>query len=212
MTRRPVSCARTALVVGIFAALVAGACGGEGRSQPAAAQRAGRVGGRSEATTPTPSRRLTVMTQPLVITSPAFPTGATIPGRFTSDGEDTSPPLEIHGAPYGTASYALIVDDPDAPAGTWVHWLVWDIPADTTVIAEGSLPPGAIEGRNSWGNSAYGGPSPPSGTHRYVFTLYALDALVHLPPNADRRRLERAMDGHVLERARLVGLYSRGGR
>ncbi len=146
-----------------------------------------------------------------VLASPAFPDGGPIPSRFTADGADLSPRLEIRGAPEGTASFALIVDDPDAPVGTWVHWVAWNIPGGTTVIPEGALPEGAVEGTNSWGRTGWGGPSPPRGTgvHRYVFTLYALDAPLDLPASADKDRLLQAMEGHVLGRARLVGTYTR---
>jgi Raf kinase inhibitor-like YbhB/YbcL family protein len=107
-------------------------------------------------------------------------------------------------------SFALIVDDPDAPMGTWVHWVVWNIPAPATGIAEGKLPEGAVSGRNSWRRNGWGGPSPPSGTHRYFFKLYALDTVLELPHTTDAAGLERAMKGHVLGQATLMGTYSRG--
>ena len=145
------------------------------------------------------------------VTSPAFSDGAEIPARFTADGADLSPRLDIHQAPQGTAAFALIVDDPDAPMGTWVHWVVWNIPAGTTAIPEGGVPAGSVEGRNSWGRTGYGGPSPPKGTgvHRYFFKLYALDTALDLPPSAGKKELLAAMKGHVLGEAQLMGTYTR---
>lgn len=145
----------------------------------------------------------------LTLTSPAFEDGQPIPPRFTADGADVSPPLEVSGIPEGTASLALIMDDPDAPMGTWVHWVVWNIPSGTRRIEEGRLPAGAVQGRNSWGRNAYGGPAPPSGTHRYFFKLYALDCELDLSPGADKAALLAAMEGHVLAQAELMGTYSR---
>ncbi len=144
------------------------------------------------------------------LTSPAFADGTSIPKRHTADGEDLSPKLVIAGAPAAVKSFALIADDPDAPVGTWVHWVVWSIPAGVTEIAEGKLPEGAVSGRNSWRRNGWGGPSPPSGTHRYFFKLYALDTVLELPQTTDAAGLERAMKGHVLGQATLMGTYSRG--
>jgi len=148
-------------------------------------------------------------TMTLSISSPAFENGRPIPPRFTADGIDVSPELRIDGLPVGTASLALIMDDPDAPMGTWVHWVVWNIPADTAAIEEGSEPGGSTGGRNSWGRTGYGGPAPPSGTHRYFFKLFALDNVLDLPPTADKAALEGAMEGHVLATAELMGTYTR---
>ncbi len=145
----------------------------------------------------------------LTIRSPAFDDGARIPVRYTADGPDLSPPLRISGVPVGTASLALIVDDPDAPVGTWVHWVVWNVPPGAPSFPEGGTPDGAVEGRNSWGRSGWGGPSPPSGTHRYFFKVYALDTVLDLPPTAGKDQLVRAMEGHVLAKAQLMGTYSR---
>ena len=145
----------------------------------------------------------------LRITSPAFHDTKAIPPRCTADGLDVSPQLSIEGVPEGTQSLALIVDDPDAPNGTWVHWVLWNIPPSTTMIEEGTVPVGSTSGRNSWGKTGYGGPSPPSGTHRYFFKLYALDNELDLPPTADKAALERAMAGHILGTAQLMGTYSR---
>jgi hypothetical protein len=148
-------------------------------------------------------------TMTLSISSPAFEYGRPIPPQFTADGDDVSPELTITGVPDGTVSLALIMDDPDAPMGTWVHWVVWNIPANTPVIGEGSEPIGSAGGRNSWGRTGYGGPAPPSGTHRYFFKLYALDTVLDLPPTADKAALEGAMEEHILDRTELMGTYAR---
>lgn len=145
----------------------------------------------------------------LSITSPAFSQNGMIPKRYTCDGADVSPPLEIANAPEGTKSLALIVDDPDAPAGTWVHWLVWNFAADTREIPENTIPPGALQGTNDFGKQTYGGPCPPSGTHRYFFKLYALNAPLALPAGARKAKVEEAIGGHLLGKAELIGLYRR---
>ena len=144
------------------------------------------------------------------ITSPVFGHNKKIPKKYTCDGEDVSPPLTFADVPEGAQSLVLIHDDPDAPAGTWAHWLFWNIPPDTREILENSVPDGAVEGVQSWGRTGYGGPCPPSGTHRYFFKLYALDTQFNLPPSTDIKALEAAMEGHVLAQAELVGLYQRG--
>ncbi len=143
----------------------------------------------------------------MLLTSNAFANEARIPTKYTCDGEDVSPPLAISGVPAGTQTLALVVDDPDAPSGTWDHWVACDIPV-TEAIAEGVTTLGTA-GRNSWGRSGYGGPCPPSGTHRYYFTVYALDASLGLEPGADKAALLDAMQGHVLAEATLLGRYSR---
>ena len=145
----------------------------------------------------------------LQITSPVFPHNGMIPSKFTCDGADVSPTLSIAGIPEKTRSLALIVDDPDAPAGTWVHWVVWNIGAGTKEIPEGSVPQEAIQGKNDFGKQGYGGPCPPSGTHRYNFKLYALDASIALKSGATKAQIEEAMKGHVLAKAELIGLYRR---
>lgn len=143
------------------------------------------------------------------ISSPAFTHNGSIPAQYTCDGDDKSPPLRISGVPRGAKSLALIHDDPDAPMGTWVHWLLWNINPLTEEIEENGVPPGAIEGTTSWGNTGYGGPCPPSGTHRYFFKLYALDTILDLPSSADMAKLEEAMASHILAKSELIGLYSR---
>ena len=147
--------------------------------------------------------------QQLSIDSPAFANGRPIPARHTADGADLSPELRIVNPPEGTASFALIMDDPDAPMGIWVHWVVWNIPAAVSVVPEGGVPAGAVEGRNSWGRTGYGGPAPPSGTHRYFFKLYALDRVLDLAADTDKTELLEAMEGCVLARTQLMGTYSR---
>jgi Raf kinase inhibitor-like YbhB/YbcL family protein len=143
------------------------------------------------------------------VTSPAFVDRGAIPARHTCDGSDTSPPLAFSGVPAGTHSLALIVDDPDAPVGTWIHWVVWNIPPRIREITENSVPDTAIQGLNSWKRNNYGGPCPPSGTHRYYFRLYALDTTLNLRSSATRADLEKAMEGHTLAKGELMGTYRR---
>lgn len=145
----------------------------------------------------------------LKIASPAFAHNGSIPAKYTCDGGDAIPPVIMENVPAGARSLALIVDDPDAPAGTWVHWVVWNIPAATGEIRENSVPAGASQGKNDWGRNSYGGPCPPSGTHRYFFKLYALDATLNLGADTTKKGLERAMEGHVIARAELIGVYKR---
>ena len=146
---------------------------------------------------------------PLALTSPAFEHLGAIPARCTCEGEDLSPALAWTGVPTGTRSLALIVDDPDAPRGTWVHWVLWNMGPDTTEIPATSVPGGALQGTNDFGKQGYGGPCPPSGTHRYFFKLYALDISPALNAGATKAQLEEAMKGHILEKAELLGLYRR---
>jgi Raf kinase inhibitor-like YbhB/YbcL family protein len=145
----------------------------------------------------------------LKITSPAFGMNCPIPSRYTCDGNDVNPPLLIENLPQGTQSLALIVDDPDAPGGTFVHWVVWNIGPETRAIAEDGVPPQALQGKNDFRQQSYGGPCPPSGTHRYFFKLYALDAKINLGAGAGKAALESAMKGHVLAKTELVGRYTR---
>jgi Raf kinase inhibitor-like YbhB/YbcL family protein len=151
----------------------------------------------------------------LQIKSSAFEDGATIPKKYTCDGEDRSPALSWSGVPDGTKSFALICDDPDAPMGTWVHWVLWGLPPDTMSLPEGvpadtTLASGARQGLNSWPRVGYGGPCPPPGKpHRYYFKLYALDAELNLPSSANKAALEKAMKGHILAEAQVMGKYGR---
>lgn len=142
------------------------------------------------------------------LTSPAFRDGEQIPDRYAKDGEDRSPPLAWSGVPGGTLSLALIVDDPDAPRGTWTHWIVADLPATMTCLGEGAteLSGGQI-GVNDWKRVGWDGPAPPSGRHRYEFKLYALDREIGLA-RPTRHEVERAMVGHVLAEAKLTGTYA----
>ena len=143
------------------------------------------------------------------ISSPAFQNNQNIPPKYTCDGDDINPPLTLAGIPSGTRSLALIVDDPDAPPGDWVHWLVWNIKTDTTSIAENSVPVGAVEGTTDFGRPDWGGPCPPSGIHHYQFKLYALDTELALPSSTKKAELEQAMQGHILDQTVLIGLYQR---
>lgn len=156
---------------------------------------------------------------PLGLTSPAFPHQGDIPRRHTCEGADMSPPLSWSDAPTGTKSLALIVDDPDAPDPkaprmTWVHWVLYNLPAEARALPEGvrrdALPPGTREGRNDWKRTGYGGPCPPIGRHRYFHKLYALDTVLPDLGAPTKSDLERAMEGHVLARAELVGTYKKG--
>ena len=152
-------------------------------------------------------------TFPLV--SGSFGPGEPMPSRLTCDGEDSSPALSWSAAPGGTDTFALIVDDPDAPRGRFTHWVLFDLPASARELPAGvptteELESGPRQGRNDFGRAGYGGPCPPSGSpHRYVFTLYALDAPLNLEPGASKRQVVEGMEGHILGRARLVGTYER---
>lgn len=153
----------------------------------------------------------------LTITSPAFAHGQPIPRPHTGDGADRSPPLVVKGIPEGTVSLALLVEDPDAPRGTWVHWVLFNLPPETATLAEGAsganLPAGAVEGRNDFHAVGYGGPAPPAGKpHRYFFKLFALDARLPLPAGAKHSQVVAAMNGHILAQAELMGTYQRQGR
>ncbi len=148
----------------------------------------------------------------LELTSGAFAEGNAIPTRYSCQGEDMSPPLAWQGAPAATQSFALIMDDPDAPGQTWVHWIVYNLPATTHALPEGvtagtALSGNAAQGRNSWGRNDYGGPCPPSGTHRYFFKLYALDSVLELPTGASKDDVLHAMEGHILAETQLMGTY-----
>jgi Raf kinase inhibitor-like YbhB/YbcL family protein len=148
------------------------------------------------------------------VTSAAFSPGDPIPVKYTCDGDDISPPLEWGDPPSGTQSFALIADDPDAPAGTWLHWVLYDLPASARGLPE-AVPPdaeladGGRHGQNSWKRLGYGGPCPPSGTHRYFFKLFALDTKLGLDPNKGKDELLQAMEVHVLAQTELMGTYTR---
>jgi Raf kinase inhibitor-like YbhB/YbcL family protein len=142
------------------------------------------------------------------ITSSAFQEGGNIPSKFTCDGSDSSPPLQITGVPSEAKTLVLIADDPDAPGGLFTHWLVWNIPTQTNSIAEGSAPKG-MHGTNDFGKSGYKGPCPPPGTHRYSFKIFALDRELDLRPGARRSQVDAAMKGHIIAQGELVGRYAR---
>ena len=137
-----------------------------------------------------------------------------IPSKYTCDGQNISPPLEWEGIGDNVKSIALICDDPDAPAKTWVHWVIFNLPADSRMLAENIsvdpvLPNGATQGTSDFRTTGYGGPCPPSGTHRYFFKLYALDRMVDLPSSATKQQLLEAMEGHILGQGQLMGKYKR---
>ena len=148
------------------------------------------------------------------LTSTAFAEGAPIPTKYTCDGADVSPPLAWSGAPANAKSFALICDDPDAPRGTWVHWVLYNLPPDVATLGEGTtaanLPPGTREGVNDWKRTGYRGPCPPIGRHRYFFKLYALDAPLGDLGQPTKTKLEEAMRGHVVGQAQIVGTYEKG--
>ena len=149
------------------------------------------------------------------ISSKDFQNGSEIPKKFTCDGQDVSPDLSWTDPPEGTKTFALIADDPDAPAGTWTHWVLFDVPANTKNLPEGmskdeQLPNGARQGRNDFRKIGYNGPCPPPGKpHRYFFKLYAVDSMVNLKPGAAKQQLEHALEGHTVGKAELMGRYKR---
>jgi Raf kinase inhibitor-like YbhB/YbcL family protein len=142
------------------------------------------------------------------IKSAVFAEGAPIPDRHAYRRQNLNPPLEIAGVPVGSKAMALIVDDPDAPVGTWVHWLLANIGPGVSAIPEGTTPPSAVRGKNDFGTLNWGGPAPPSGTHRYFFRLFALDAVLPLKEGYSRKELEAVMEGHVLATAETMGTYA----
>ena len=197
---------RTRLSLLCIAAAIA--CLGLGCKQPAA-----------DATNKKGEQMSITATGAATVTSQAFAQGQTIPKKYSGEGEDISPPLSWSNLPEGTAELALIVDDPDAPAGTWTHWVVYDIPARLAGFDEGASGKGSskfpdaqiAEGRNSKGQVYYHGPMPPKGhgLHHYYFTLYALDKKLGLPKGIDKAALEKAMQGHILAKGQLIGTYER---
>ncbi len=145
------------------------------------------------------------------LTSTAFVDGGLLPSKYTCDGENVSPPIAWQNAPENTKSFALIYDDPDAPAGTWDHWVLYNLPPTTNSLPENAaiLPKGTKVGLNSWPNAAYGGPCPPSGTHRYIFHLYALDTMLNLSGKVTSEILRQAMANHLVATTTLTGRYQR---
>ncbi|HEY5731399.1 MAG TPA: YbhB/YbcL family Raf kinase inhibitor-like protein [Anaerolineales bacterium] len=160
------------------------------------------------------------VTLSIELTSSAFEHEAPIPPQYSCVGDaasslkDISPALTWGEPPAGTQSFALIMDDPDAPGGTWIHWVLFNIPASARGLLESfpandTLPDGSMSGNNSWGRTGYGGPCPPSGTHRYFFKLYALDEMLAISPGASKGELEKAMIGHILARGELMGVFTK---
>ncbi|MBD3393749.1 MAG: YbhB/YbcL family Raf kinase inhibitor-like protein [Chitinivibrionales bacterium] len=150
----------------------------------------------------------------ITVTSSAFGPMQHIPSKYTCDGDDVSPPIAWTGVPEGAASIVLISDDPDAPAGTWIHWVCYDIPVAADGLPENvpqadTLPGGGKQGITDFRRIGYGGPCPPGGTHRYFFKIYALDSMLGLPAGKSKKDVEKAMQGHVIARGELVGKYSR---
>ena len=148
------------------------------------------------------------------VRSSAFGEGDRIPSDFTCEGADMSPPIEWYGVPATAQSLAILMDDPDAPSGDWVHWLVYDLPPSLMQLPAGipeggRLASGGLQGRSDFGTLGYGGPCPPRGNHRYFFKVYALDAMLHLKPGVTKKELVKAMQGHVLAEGRLMGTYER---
>ena len=139
------------------------------------------------------------------LTSSDFEHMEKIPTKFTGDEQNINPNLEISNIPENTKSLVLIFYDPDAPTGIWVHWLVWNISPKTSLISENSIP--GIQGKNSWGRNDYGGPMPPSGTHRYFFKLYALDKVLDLKKDSNKQELEKDIQNNILDKVKLIGLY-----
>lgn len=145
----------------------------------------------------------------MIITSPSFQNGGPIPAQFTCDGGDMNPELHIQDVPAEAKALVLIVDDPDAPGGTFTHWTAWNIDPKTETIKEESVPPGAVEGETGFGKPGYGGPCPPGGKHRYFFRFFALDALLDLKPDALVHELRDRMNGRIVAEAELMGTYQR---
>jgi hypothetical protein len=150
----------------------------------------------------------------ITVSSAAFEPRQSIPSQYTCDGRDISPPLAWKGSPANTRSVILICDDPDAPAGDWVHWVCYDIPPSVDTLAEAmpktdTLPCGGIQGKNDFGRIGWGGPCPPGGTHRYFFKIYCCDITLNLPPGKTKKEIEKAMKGHVIDKGELFGVYSR---
>jgi len=143
------------------------------------------------------------------ISSPAFQAQQNIPVKYTCDGQNINPPLTFENVPSQAQGLVLIVDDPDAPAGTWTHWTLWNIDPEIAGLDENSVPADAIQGKTSFGKPGWGGPCPPSGTHRYFFKLFALDSTIDLSADAQVGDLQKAMQGHVVDSTELMGFYSR---
>ena len=215
-----------ALIVAAIATLAAVSCGGDDDPAPAPAPTAppaatapsARPTVAPQSATPTEAAEPSPASAPLRLTSTAFDEGEAIAEKYTCDGEDVSPPLNWTGLPEETLSVALIVDDPDAPGGTWVHWVLYSLPPDVTELPEGvstteRTGEGAINGESDFGDLGYGGPCPPRGDpHRYFFKLYALDSALDLGPGEEKEELLQAMEGHIIAETSLMGTYKRQAR
>ena len=183
----------------VLAVLLLAACGGSGGAGPTASTSAG------QAAPATPSSAAAI-----AVRSPAFAAGATIPVRFSCRGSNTPIPLTWTGIPSGAASVAMIMDDPDAPSGTFTHWVVFNLPATSRGIANGRIPAGAAQAQNGRGQAAYTGPCPPSGTHHYRFTIYAEPKTLSLPAGASLEQALSAIKANPISSGRLTGLFSSG--
>jgi hypothetical protein len=150
-----------------------------------------------------------IRTEGLKISSPAFENNGEIPKKYTCDGVNVNPSLKIEHVPSNAKSLALVFDDMDAPRGTYVHWILWNIDSNIKEIKENSVPEGAVQGMNDFKKRNYGGPCPPRRAHKYVFKIYALDIFFNLNPNSTKTDLEKAMEGHIISRAQLTGVYKR---
>ena len=145
----------------------------------------------------------------LKVTSPAFENNKSIPSKYGCDGENVNPPVRIENVPAGTRSLAMVFDDQDAPRGTYVHWILWNMDPGIKEIQENSVPPGAVQGLNDFKKNSYGGPCPPTRPHKYVFKVYALDTVLELSPKSSKAELEKAMEGHRIAQGQLLGVYKR---
>jgi Raf kinase inhibitor-like YbhB/YbcL family protein len=150
-----------------------------------------------------------IKTEGLKISSPAFENGGEIPKQYTCDGANINPPLRIENVPSNTKSIALVLDDIDAPRGTYVHWILWNIDPNVMEVKKDSVPEGAVQGVNDFNKRNYGGPCPPRRAHKYVFKIYALDTLLNLNSNSTKKDLEKTMEGHIISRSELTGVYKR---
>jgi len=199
----------------VFVMLTAAACTSKAAETMMPEKTAPPAGELSAPTTPPSTEEVTAdEPKPFTLTSLEFVHEEAIPVKFGCDGENISPLLEWTDPPDGTQSFALIMDDPDAPIGTWVHWVLYNIPAESrslpeNVPAEPTLADGSLHGKNSWKRTDYSGPCPPGGTHRYFFKLYALDILLEASSDIDASDLLNLMEGHILAQAQLMGVYSR---
>ncbi len=155
------------------------------------------------------SGQIVAKTGAMKISSPAFQNGGKIPGEYTCDGKNINPPLKIENAPPNAKSLALVFDDVDAPGGTYVHWIIWNIDPGLKEMRANSIPDGGVQGMNDFRKRNYGGPCPPRRAHKYVFKIYALDTALNLNPNGAKKDLEKAMEGHIISRAQLTGSYKR---